>query len=103
MSAFMIVYMNIIGDEWIADYFSHVPRLLTEYEGRQIAGSRDISSMEGTLPAPDRIAVFEFPSMKHLSGFMMDDRYHPFKTARERGARSEIFVFENESVDGELC
>ena len=102
MSAIMIVYMRISDSSWIAPYFAEVPSLLEEYGAISIAGSREISRVEGSLPVPDRIAAFSFPSLDAIHRFLADERYQANKAARERGSNSEIFIFENAVTRGEL-
>lgn len=102
MTAIMVVYMNIEDDGWIEPYFAEVPKLLTEYGAISMAASRAVKRIEGDLAAPDRIAVFSFPSMDALDSFMDDPRYVKFRDLRQSGARSKIFVFENAVISGEL-
>lgn len=101
--ALMVVYMTISDASWIEPYFAAVPALLAEYGASPLAGSRQIKRVEGTLPAPDRIAVLGFPSLDAIDRFMADDRYQSFRRMRERGATSDIFVFENAAEEGELA
>jgi uncharacterized protein (DUF1330 family) len=93
--AMMIIYMDIVDPAWIEPYFQVVPGLLEEYGAVSVAGSRRISSIEGDWKAPDRMAAISFPSMEKLKAFMADERYAPYKEAREKGAKTQIFVFEN--------
>lgn len=102
MTAHMVVYMNITDSSWIDDYFTAVPGLLAEYGAKPVAGGREILRLEGERPAPERLAILSFPSLDHIHRFMADERYLPFKDARKRGSQSEIFIFENEVMDGEL-
>lgn len=102
MQAIMVVYMDITDPSWIKSYFEAVPQLLAEYGAVSIAGSRCISRLEGEMKEPDRIAIVSFPSMDAVHAFMSDEHYQPFRKAREQGAKTEIFVFENAVADGQL-
>ena len=102
MSAVMIVYMRISDGDWIEPYFAAVPALLAEYGAVSIAGSRAITRVEGSLPTPDRIAAFTFPSLDAIHRFLADERYQKHRIARERGSASDIFIFENAVTGGEL-
>ena len=102
MSAVMIVYMRIAETGWIEPYFAEVPKLLAEYGAVSIAGARDIVQVEGTLPVPDRIAAFTFPSLDAIHRFLADERYQNHRVAREGGSASDIFIFENAVTSGEL-
>jgi uncharacterized protein (DUF1330 family) len=94
--------MKILDDSWIESYFATVPAILAEYGGISIAGGREIMHIEGRMPAPDRMAILSFPSLKAIEQFMADERYQPFRQQREQGAASEIFAFENAVTGGEL-
>ncbi len=102
MAAIMVVYMDITDSSWTQTYFAAVPAIMGEYGGVSIAGGREISRLEGDMKIPERIAVISFPSRDAIKRFMNDPRYLPFRAAREAGARSEIFVFENAVADGKL-
>ena len=100
MFAMMVVCMNITDPSWISAYFAEVPKIFAEYGGVSIAGSRQVASLEGS--PSDRMAVLSFPSLEAITAFMQDARYQSFRKTRERGARTDIFVFENGVVQGEL-
>lgn len=102
MAAIMIVYMDIADGAWIKPYFAAVPSILAEYGGVSIAASREIRRVEGDIDAPDRIAIFRFPSLGDVDRFFADARYQPFLEARRKGARSQIYAFKNGVKDGEL-
>jgi uncharacterized protein (DUF1330 family) len=95
MQAIMVVYMDITDPSWIKSYFAEVPKILAAYGAVSIAGSRRISRIEGTMKAPERMAIFSFPSLDAIDAFMNDENYKPFREARVQGSKSEIFVFEN--------
>ncbi len=93
--AMMVIYMDITDPSWIEPYFKVVPGLLEEYGAVSVGASRRISSIEGNLKAPDRMAILAFPSMEKLNAFWADERYQPFKEMRLNATQSQIFVFEN--------
>lgn len=95
MAAIMVVTMDIIDDAWMATYFAEVPRLLDEYGARQVAGTRDVHRLEGVGKVPDRVAIFEFPSLEAIDAFFADDRYRALRQVREDSTRSEILFFDN--------
>jgi uncharacterized protein (DUF1330 family) len=102
MAATMIVSMDLRDDGWTADYFIHVPALLTKYGGRQLSGGRRVEVLEGQGPPPDRLAVFEFPDTASAHRFMADPRYQPYAMRRQGGSESQIYLFENELTDGAI-
>lgn len=102
MQAMMVVTMDILDDGWIAPYFDAVPSILARHGGVSVAASREILRVEGDMPVPQRIAIFRFPSLAAIERFIADEDYRPFREHRERGAKSQIFVFENAVVDGAL-
>lgn len=99
MSAIMVVTMSLISEDWVFSYSRAVPDLLREYGARQIAGARDVIQLEGKERRTDRIAIFSFPSLSAIHAFMGDERYRPYRAAREKGADSEIFIFEDALSD----
>ena len=102
MTAFMIVSMAIDDDGWMTDYFAAVPAILADHGGQPLAGSRAIRRIEGKGKAPDRMAVFTFPSLAAIDAFMADPRYRPFLEARTAATISDICAFENELRGPEL-
>jgi len=98
----MVVSMDIVDDAWMAPYFAVVPGILEEYGARQIAGAKDVRRIEGEGAAPQRMAIFSFPSIAAVDAFMADERYRPFRKAREIGAISDIFIFENAVNEGQF-
>ena len=102
MAALMVVSMTISDESWTERYFAEVPKLLAEYGAVSVAGARDIRRVEGVAPAPDRMAVLSFPSLAAIDRFLADERYQTYRTSRERGSASHIFVFENAATCGEL-
>jgi uncharacterized protein (DUF1330 family) len=103
MKTTMVVYMNISDEGWIREYFAAVPELLAEYGAVSISGGRDIISIEGDMPSPDRIAVIEFPSRAAVDAFMADERYQHYRKQREAGSSSQIFIYSNAVVEGGLA
>jgi len=93
--AMMVIYMDITDPSWVEPYFKVVPGLLEEYGAVSVGASRRITSIEGDWKAPERMALISFPSLEKLHGFMADERYLPYKAAREKGAKTQIFIFEN--------
>jgi uncharacterized protein (DUF1330 family) len=102
MSATMVVHMEILDSAWIPAYFAEVSKILAEYGAVSVAGSLDVKSLEGDTPPPGRIAVLSFPSLEAIDRFMADERYQVFKRTREKGSKTNIFVFENMVKQGEL-
>ena len=95
MKTTMVVYMNIIDESWMDEYFANVPPLLDEFGAVCLSTGRAVDSIEGDKDTPDRMTVIEFPSRGALDAFMADDRYRKYRDMREAGAKSNIFVFQN--------
>jgi uncharacterized protein (DUF1330 family) len=103
MSAFMIIYMSISDDSWMASYFASVAGLLEEHGAVMVGASQHVERIEGSMPTPDRMAVLRFPSVEAIKRFMADSRYQVHRDARQRGADAEIFIFESAVTSGELA
>ena len=95
MKTTMVVYMNIVDEGWMDEYFTKVPPLLDDYGAVCLSTGREVDSIEGDIDTPDRMTVIEFPSRDALHAFMADDRYRQYREMREAGANSNIFVFRN--------
>lgn len=103
MAVLMVVTMTITDPAWIEPYFAAVPTLLDDYGAKSIAGSRSIRRIEGKADAiPDRVAILSFPTMEAVDAFMADERYQPFRAARQSGSVAEILLFENAVSGGGL-
>lgn len=100
--AFMIVYMDITDPSWMEQYFKDVPALLAEHGGVQIAGGRQIVRVEGSIPIPDRIAIFRFSSLAAAEDFMKDERYQNHRANRRQGSSSQILILESAPPTGAL-
>lgn len=95
MSALMLISMRVEDEAWMKDYFEAVPELLAEYGAVTLAATRRARRVEGEGVVPDRVALMRFPSSEAIDHFMADERYQPFRSARQAGARTDIIVFEN--------
>lgn len=103
MSAIMIVCMTMLDEGWTQRYFAEVPALLAAHGARQLSGGRGVERLEGEGPAPDRAAVFEFPDLAAARSFMADLCYQPYLASRRAGSRSDIYLFENALVSGQIA
>lgn len=104
MAVLMVVRMTVTDPGWIEPYFAAVPAILADYGATSMAGSRHVTRIEGEGDdVPNRMAILSFPTMAAVDAFMADDRYQPFRTARQQGSIAEILVFENAVRDGALC
>lgn len=95
MSAMMVVYMDILDEAWVAPYLAEVPDILSRHGAVCVAASREVRRIEGAMLPPERMAIFRFPSLEAIDRFMADESYRPLRDAREAGAASRIFIFEN--------
>lgn len=104
MAVLMVVTMTISDPAWIDPYFAAVPAILRDYGATSVAGSRDITRIEGEADGvPDRVAILSFPTTEAVNAFMADERYQPFRSARRQGSAAEILIFENAVSGSELC
>lgn len=97
--AIMVVHMRITDPGWMEDYFREVPPLLTAYGAVTLAASTRIVAVEGD-GAPDRVAIFSFPSTAQAHAFLADPRYQAQRAARRTGSLADIVLFDDMTAPG---
>lgn len=94
MPAFMVVMVYLRESGWVADYIANVPAILRTYGGEYFAVSTSVTQFEGDGPVPDQVALFTFPSVDHMDGFVNSAEYAPYKEARLAQSSALIVGFE---------
>ena len=92
MTAYMTVVLTVTDTSWIGEYVRHVPAIMAKYGGAPVTVSGPVEVLEGEI-VPSQIALFSFPSIEALKGFMADPDYAPWKEARLAGSNASIFAF----------
>lgn len=95
MKAFMVVHLTMLDASWLPQYLENVPAIIRSHGGEFVAVSGPVARLEGDLPVPGQIGVLSFPSTEAINCFLADERYKPFKEARNKGANVSIFSFEH--------
>jgi uncharacterized protein (DUF1330 family) len=95
MAAFMVVHLTMRDPSWLPEYLKHVPAIIKSHGGEFVGVSGAVARLEGNLPVPGQIGILSFPSTQAIELFLADERYQPYKDARNKGADVSIFSFEH--------
>jgi uncharacterized protein (DUF1330 family) len=85
MTHYLVAQIKVKDDKWIPDYAANVLDIVTQYGGRYLSRSSNITTLEGNPPDMDMLAIIAFPDMGALEGFLADPGYAPFARARQAG------------------
>ena len=101
MAAYMTVSINHVHSfDWVQDYAANVAAIIRRHGGDYVAISKPppgtIERLEGSGPIPAAIVLFRFASVVAAKAFVDSPEYAPFRKARQGGADSDFFVFEND-------
>lgn len=91
----MVVHLTMLDASWLPAYLANVPAIISSHGGEFVAVSGPVARLEGDLPVPGQMGILSFPSMEAIEAFLSDERYQPFKEARNKGANVSIFAFEH--------
>lgn len=94
MPAYLVVEVTYRDHGWIEAYRRDVPALIAAYGGRYLAKSLSPQLLEGDGPAPDTLAVLEFPSLEAARAMLSSPDYRPYLEERQAGATTRMLAFE---------
>ncbi|WP_169568701.1 DUF1330 domain-containing protein [Sneathiella limimaris] len=86
MSAFIIGRMQIHKKDWMDEYFSKVPELIEQHEGKFVVRGGGPKLLEGEEGLPDAVFVIEFPSREQAEKFWSCDEFQPLVALRQTGS-----------------
>ena len=92
MSVLFIGEMKFKNTDWIPDYLSRVPELISKHGGRYVVQTLEVERLEGTRGKADSVVVLEFPDRDAALAFMNDPEYQEPKSARVAGTTSEVIL-----------
>ena len=99
MASRMVALLYADNLDWIPEYSANVPQIVTKYGGSyNFVATGEVKVLEGNLPAPTGVGIFEFPSCEAAKQFLDAEEYKPYLDLRNRHSRSEIFVFDGREV-----
>ncbi|MET0988010.1 MAG: DUF1330 domain-containing protein [Steroidobacteraceae bacterium] len=95
MSAYLVVMLNEVkSTAWVENYVANVPSIFRKYGGEYIAVSKRIVREEGSGQDPQQIALFTFPSIEAIEGFLKSPEYKPYLDARVAATSADVFAIE---------
>jgi len=93
MSAYLIVEIDTIDADLMAEYRKHTPAAVEAFGGRFLVRGGASETFEGGWE-PQRIVVLEFPSMDAARAFYHSERYKPLLEMRTKAGRSRAVLVE---------
>ena len=102
MSVFLIADIKVTDDRWLADYATHVHKLVEKHGGKYLARSGNIDTLEGAESDSTLIAILEFPSKGAVRQFALDPEYAPYGRARQAGSISHLHVIDDTDIAGTI-
>lgn len=86
MTAFIIGQMLIHSRDWMEDYFSRIPDVLDQHEGKFRVRGGSPKRMEGCGTLPDAAFILEFPNRKNAEKFWASDEFQSLAVLRRTGS-----------------
>jgi uncharacterized protein (DUF1330 family) len=91
--AYVLVDIDIFDPAGFQEYREAVVPLVEKYEGKYIAVSDKVETLEGSW-SPKRIVVIQFPSMARAREWYSCEEYREPCKIRKRTAKSSIILIE---------
>ena len=98
MKYYSIVGMDITDRGWVESYVSTVTKMIERHGGRYLTRTNRVEKFEGDGSLSQVYAIVEWPSREALQAFYDSEEYRPFREARMRGSKSELYVLPGEDV-----
>lgn len=92
MTAFIIGQMMIQHREWMEEYFSRIPDLVSAHGGGFRVRGGSPKSMEGNNPVPDAAFIIEFPDRAHAEAFWNSDEFQSLAVLRRTGSTLDAIL-----------
>jgi uncharacterized protein (DUF1330 family) len=102
MTAYVIADVKVTDEQWIPDYAANVLDIVHRHDGKYLARSANVASVEGEAPDSTFVAILEFPSMEAVRAFADDPDYAPYGRARQAGSVSRLIAVDNTDVAGTI-
>jgi uncharacterized protein (DUF1330 family) len=88
-----MLYADDFG--WIEEYSANVPQIVASYGGSyNFISTGPVDVIEGNLPVPSGVGIFEFPSTQAARQFLSAEEYKPYVELRNRHSRTDVLVFD---------
>lgn len=98
MKYYSVVGMNITDRGWVESYVATVTKMIERHGGRYLSRTNRVERIEGEDPLLQIYALVEWPSREAIDSFYDSEEYRPFREARLRGTKSELFILPGEDV-----
>jgi uncharacterized protein (DUF1330 family) len=92
MPAYLVVEVTYQDLAWTEAYRRDVPALIAVHGGRYLAKSLGPERIEGDGPAPDTVAILEFPTIEAARAMLSSPEYEPYCDARRQGASTTMYL-----------
>lgn len=95
MPAFIIGQMQIHSRDWMEEYFSKIPDVVSRHEGRFRVRGGDPVRMEGESPVPDAAFIIEFPDRSHAEAFWNSPDFQALAILRRTGSKLNAILVDS--------
>jgi uncharacterized protein (DUF1330 family) len=102
MANYLIAQVKVNDDSWIPDYAAKVHDIVHRHNGKYLARSANITTLEGDQSDASLVAVIEFPTMDDLQAMVSDPEYAPFAEARQAGSDSQLMAIDSTDAAGTI-
>ena len=102
MTAFLIADVKVTDDAWVPSYAAVVHDIAARHDGRYLARSGNIETIEGEGLDTTLIALIQFPDRASLDAFVADADYAPHAAARQTGSVSRFHVIDVTDLAGAI-
>lgn len=102
MSHYIIAQVKVNDDSWIPEYAANVHDIVHRHNGKYLARSGNITTLEGEESSANLIALIEFPTEEALQAFVSDPDYAPYAKARQAGTDSHFVAVDATDAAGSI-
>jgi uncharacterized protein (DUF1330 family) len=88
MTAYSILEVTPLKDDWIPDYLPVTNKVIARHGGKYLARTSSHEQLEGPQRAAALRVLIEWPSEDAAKAFMQDPEYAPHLDARQAGSDS---------------
>ncbi|WP_323782610.1 DUF1330 domain-containing protein [Thalassovita sp.] len=92
MTAFIIGQMQIHSRDWMEEYFSKIPDVVTAHSGQFLVRGGDPERLEGESQLPDAAFIIEFPDRHCAKSFWSSAAFQKLATLRRSGSTLNAIV-----------
>lgn len=93
MPEIVIIDLNVLNKEEIADYQKLAPITIKHFNGKFLVRGGKVIPLEGNWNS-ERLVVIEFPTIERAEEWWNSDLYSKAKSIRQKAAKTRMIIVE---------